>query len=377
MTIGSPARRILLLCAIVLVVAQTAPLIIDLVLALWREFGPGWCRQPLYRAPDGDASLVCVQIYRRPTLVRAVPLLLVLTAMAAACLPAVRWCLRPLRDLVGVIAAVGPQNLGHRLHPGPGRDELAVLGRTLDDMMDRIAVGYEAQRRFAADASHELRTPLAVQRTLIEISMTDDDLSGEQLRLLTAQLLATNERNERLIEGLLVLSESDRGLVTRTPLRLDEITAAVLDAHRTRAAEVAVTITSRLRPRVVLGEQVLLERLVTNLVQNALKYNRPGGTLDVRVGDDPALVVANTGDDVPPEEVGALFEPFRRRAAARVGQGGGAGLGLAIARSITQAHDGLITASSTGHDGLTVQVSLPGPNGRVPSAIPASVPRHG
>jgi signal transduction histidine kinase len=354
-SIGSPARRILLLCAILLLVAQAAPAVADQVRDLWREFGPGWCRLPAGRVPEG---FLCVQVFRRPSLpglgLRAV----VLTAMLAACYPAVRWCLRPLRDLVPVIGNVGPQNLGHRLRPGPGTDELAVLGRTIDDMMDRIATGYEAQRRFAADASHELRTPLAVQRTLIEVGMAGD-LTAEQLELLTEQLLATNQRNERLIEGLLVLSDSDRGLMTRTPLRLDQITAAVLDTHRKRAAEAGVTITSDLRPRTVLGEQVLLERLVTNLVQNALKYNRPDGTIDVRVGDDPALTIANTGDDVPSEEVPALFEPFRRRAGARIDHSGGAGLGLAIARSITQAHQGLITASSTGRDGLRVQVSFP------------------
>jgi len=191
-----------------------------------------------------------------------------------------------------------------------------------------------------------------------------DELTSEQLELLAEQLLATNERNERLIEGLLVLSESDRGLMTRTPQRLDRITAAVLDTQRKRAAETGVSITCNLQPRTVLGEYVLLERLVTNLVQNALKYNRPDGTIDVRVGDDPALIVANTGDDVPPEEVPALFEPFRRRTGARIDHSGGAGLGLAIARSITQAHEGLITASSTGHDGLRVQVSFPPGEGR-------------
>ncbi|MEU4425550.1 ATP-binding protein [Actinoplanes sp. NPDC024001] len=358
MSTGSPARRILLLCVILLVAGQLARPVAELVLALWYEFGPSWCQLQPGRAPDASASSLCVQIYRRPSIPVTITLLLVLAAMLAACYPAVRWCLRPLRDVVGVIANVGPQNLGFRLRPGPGRDELAVLGRTVDEMMDRIAVGYEAQRRFAADASHELRTPLAVQRTLIEVGMAEE-LNADQLDLLTAQLLATNERNERLIEGLLVLSESDRGLVARAPLRLDRITADVLAAHRARAADAGVTITSDLRPRVVLGEQILLERLVTNLVQNALKYNRPDGTIDVRVGDDPALVIVNTGDDVPPEEVGALFEPFRRRAAARIDHSGGAGLGLAIARSITQAHDGLITATSTGRDGLSVQVSLP------------------
>jgi signal transduction histidine kinase len=284
--------------------------------------------------------------------------MLVLSAFLAVCLPAVRWCLQPVRALVPVIATVGPQNLGHRLRPGAGRDELALLGRTIDAMMDRIAVGYEAQRRFAADASHELRTPLAVQRTLIEVGMAGAR-TEDQLALLTAQLLETNERNERLIEGLLVLAESDRGLLSRTPLRLDLITAEVLEAQRARAAEAGITITSTLRPRTVLGEQVLLERLVGNLVQNAVKYNRPAGTIDVQVGDEPALIIANTGDDVPSDAVAALFEPFRRLAGARIHQGGGAGLGLAIARSITRAHDGIIAASSTGHDGLRVQVSLP------------------
>ncbi|GLY93211.1 HAMP domain-containing sensor histidine kinase [Actinoplanes sp. NBRC 103695] len=355
MSARSPARRILLLCLAVLLAGQLAPTIADQALALWREFGPGWCEPAPGRVPDG---FLCVQLFRRPSIPGTLLTLLVLAPLLAACLPAVRWCLRPLRDVAAVIGDVGPQNLGHRLRPGPGADELAVLGRTIDDMMDRIATGYEAQRRFAADASHELRTPLAVQRTLIEVSMAGELTTG-QLELLAGQLLATNQRNERLIEGLLVLSESDRGLMTRTPLRLDLITAAVLDAHRKRAAEAGLTITSDLRPRSVLGEQVLLERLVTNLVQNAVKYNRADGTIDVRVGDDPALVVTNTGDDVPPEEVAALFEPFRRRTGTRIDHSGGAGLGLAIARSITQAHDGLITASSTGRDGMRVQVTLP------------------
>ena len=345
----------LLLCVLLIVAGQLAGIAAQLLVIFWHRYVPVSCG-----VPDPDTSYPCDLLFRYPSLVEASAVLIVLAGILAVCRPAVRWCLRPLRDLVAVIANVGPQNLGYRLRPGPGDDELAVLGRTVDEMMDRIAVGYEAQRRFAADASHELRTPLAVQRALIEVSMADD-LTTEQLELLTGQLLATNERNERLIEGLLVLSESDRGLMSRAPLRLDEITADVLSAHRARAADADVKITSSLAPRVVLGERVLLERLITNLVQNAVKYNRPGGTVDVRVGDDPALVVANTGDDVPPEEVTALFEPFRRRAATRIDHSGGAGLGLSIARSITRAHDGLITASSTGRDGLTVEVSFPAP----------------
>jgi signal transduction histidine kinase len=366
-TFRSPRWRILLLCALVALAALAIPLIAAVLLQIWREVGPSWCERPMLRAPDDTDSALCAQLFRRPSLVTVFTQGSVLLVVLAACWPAVRWCLQPLRDVVPVIANVGPQNLGHRLNPGAGSDELVVLGRTIDEMMDRIAVGYEAQRRFAADASHELRTPLAVQRTLIEVGMSRD-LGPEQLELLAAQLLDTNARNERLIEGLLVLSESDRGLVSRAPLRLDEITAAVLDAYAARATEAEVTITRTLRPRVVTGEQVLLERLVGNLVENALKYNRPGGTLDVEVGDDPALVVANTGDDIPPEQVAALFEPFRRRQSTRIDHSGGAGLGLTITRSITRAHDGVIAASSTGRDGLRVQISFPQPGTADPAA---------
>ncbi|AGL16757.1 HAMP domain-containing sensor histidine kinase [Actinoplanes sp. N902-109] len=353
----SPARRIFLVCALLLIAGSAAHPAADRLLRVWTEVGPSWCTVPAGRAPQ-DPSFVCAQLFRRPSIPSLLSLAVVLLILFGASWFLVRWCVRPVRELAPAIADVGPQNLGHRLRPGPGRDALAVLGRAIDEMMDRIAVGYEAQRRFAADASHELRTPLAVQRMLIEVGMART-LSDDQLALLTAQLLETNERNERLIEGLLVLSESDRGLLARTPLRLDHIVAAVLDKHESAAAEAGITITRRLRPRTVLGEQVLLERLAGNLIQNALKYNRPDGTIDVQVGDDPALAVTNTGDDIPPQDVPALFEPFRRRTAARIDHSGGAGLGLAIARSITRAHHGIIAASSTGHDGLHVQVSLP------------------
>ncbi|WP_433306818.1 sensor histidine kinase [Actinoplanes sp. CA-030573] len=350
MTDRSPARRMLLVCGLLLLAATFAPRLADELLYLWGELVPSPCRD--------STAYVCAQFFRHPSVVPILARAVVLLVILGVCVAAVQWCVAPLRELIPVIADIGPQNLGHRLRPARKRGELADLGRAIDDMMDRIAVGYDAQRRFAADASHELRTPLAVQRTLIEVGMARE-LNPDQIALLAAQLLETNQRNERLIEGLLVLSESDRGLVSRSPVRLDEVTAAVLEAHRARAEEAGVTITSTLAPRVVVGERVLLERLVTNLVQNAVKYNRKNGTIDVRVAGSPALVVVNTGDDVPPEDVTGLFEPFRRLAGSRIDHSGGAGLGLSIARSITRAHDGTIAAHSTGHDGLRVQVSFP------------------
>jgi signal transduction histidine kinase len=365
MTLRSPARRMLLICAVALIAGYLTSSIAGLLLAYLRQVTPTLCPTPIPfpDAPPGtpQPSFICRNVIQQPGLPYMVMSLFTVLALLAACYWAIRWGMRPVRDLVPAITSVGPQNLGHRIDPGPGRDELAALARTIDEMMDRIATGYEAQRRFAANASHELRTPLAVQRTLIEVGMAGP-LGPEQLQLLTAQLLETNVRNERLIEGLLVLSESDRGLVSRTPLRLDLVVETVVGVHQDAATRAGLTITSRLQPRVVLGEQVLLERLVTNLVQNAIKYNRPGGTIDVEVGQRPALVIVNTGDDVPPDAVAALFEPFRRLAGTRIDHSGGAGLGLAIARSITQAHNGTISAYSTGRDGLRFEISFPVPD---------------
>jgi signal transduction histidine kinase len=359
MTSRSPARRMLLVCALLLAAGYLAAPVAGRLVSWWTYLGPACLVPPAGSgAVTPDPSLLCRQLAVRPSIPYVATLAVVLLVLLAACYWPIRWALRPVRDLLPVIAEIGPQNLGHRLNPGRGRDEMAALARTIDDMMDRIATGYEAQRRFTANASHELRTPLAVQRAIIEIGMAQP-LTPDQFQLITTQLLETNERNERLIEGLLVLSESDRGLVSRTPLRLDHIVGSVLAEHRAAAGKAAVTITSRLEPRVVLGEQVLLERLATNLVQNAIKYNRPGGTVEVEVGAQPALIIANTGDDVPPEAVAGLFEPFRRLSGTRIDHSGGAGLGLAIARSITRAHDGTISAASSGHDGLRLEVSLP------------------
>jgi signal transduction histidine kinase len=353
-----------LVCAVALIAGCLTSSIAGQLLKLLRQVTPTLCPAPIPSPADPPGppqpSFVCRHVILQDGLPDAVMFLFTVLVLLAACHWAVRWGMRPVRDLIPAITHVGPQNLGHRINLGPGRDEFAALARAIDDMMDRIATGYEAQRRFAANASHELRTPLAVQRTLIEVGMAGP-LGPDQLQLLTAQLLETNVRNERLIEGLLVLSESDRGLVSRTPLRLDLVIDSVLEVHRDAATRAGLTVTSRLEPRVVLGEQVLLERLVTNLVQNAIRYNRPDGTIHVDVGQRPALVIANTGDDVPPDAVAALFEPFRRLAGTRIDHSGGAGLGLAIARSITQAHNGTISAYSTGRDGLRVEISFPVP----------------
>lgn len=268
------------------------------------------------------------------------------------------WALRPVKELSRTLERLGPQNLAERVQAPGTTDEVGRLGTSLNQLLDRVTESYESQRRFAANASHELRTPLATQRTLIEVSLSGQP-TPSQLDLLATQLLRTNQRNEHLIEGLLVLSESDRGLMSEAPQRLDRIAQAVIDAYQQLAAQADVTLSGNLSERVVPGEQVLLERLVTNLVQNAIKYNRPGGHVVVSVGRQPGLTVANTGYPVPAEAVTGLFEPFRRLNPDRMNHSGGAGLGLTIARSITQAHKGTIHAVPGADGGLVVSVNLP------------------
>jgi signal transduction histidine kinase len=269
-----------------------------------------------------------------------------------------RWVLRPVVTMAETVGRLGPTSLGLRLPVDGPRDETRLLAEAVNAMLDRVAAGYEAQRRFAANASHELRTPLATQRTLIEVSLADA-LTPEQLDLLSRQLLATNARNEALVEGLLVLAETERGLMSTSPQRLDLITAAVVETLRPAAKERGVELDARLDPVEIAGEAPLVERLITNLVQNAIKYNVDGGWARVEVRPSGTLTVSNSGPRVPPEQVAGLFEPFRRASGDRLDHGGGVGLGLTIARSIVAAHHGSIDAVSESDGGLRITVGLP------------------
>ena len=292
----------------------------------------------------------------------------VVIALAVLGLAAWAWwalaglALGPLSQTARTVRELGPQNLGQRIRMTGAADQHKELADAIDEVLDRLAAGYEGQRRFAANASHELRTPLAVQRLLTEVAL-DDPRTGPDLRRLGAQLLRTNERNERLIEGLLVLAEADRGLPGKVPVRLDELAGSVMDAHGELAGKSGVTLRRCLAQRLVAGDPVLLERLITNLVVNAITYNEPGGWVEIEVlsdtGSGPVLAVRNTGQSVPAEAVPWLFEPFRRLTADRTDHGGGSGLGLSIVRSITTAHGGTAMARPRDEGGLIVEIDLP------------------
>ena len=273
---------------------------------------------------------------------------------------AASWTLRPLSQTAHTVRRLGPHNLGQRIRLTSGPDPYKELADAIDDALDRLAAGYESQRRFAANASHELRTPLAVQRLLTEVALEAPD-AGQYLQRLGAQLLRTNKQSEHLIEGLLVLAESDRGLQGKVPARLDELAAEVLEAHQELAAKHQVTLRPKLSETTVPCDPVLIERLIANLVSNAVKYNEPGGWVEVEVTGGPVIVVRNSGEPVPAEAVPTLFEPFKRLGADRVRTAGrgGVGLGLAIVRSIVLAHQGTISAHPRSAGGLEIKVALP------------------
>ena len=285
-------------------------------------------------------------------------LLLGLGLMVVVTLLIARWVLRPVASITEIVRQLGPTSLGMRLRASGPRDETRMLADAIDAMLDRVAEGYEAQRRFAANASHELRTPLATQRALIEVSL-GSALSQDQLDLLSRQLIATNERSEALVEGLLALAETQRGVMSAQPQRLDAIAADAVELHRPTATKRGIRIDTELSPVKVPGELALLDRLADNLVQNAIKYNLPDGWVRVTVEHPGSLTVVNTGPPVPPEQIPSLFEAFRRAAGERLAFDGGVGLGLTIARSIVAAHDGAIDAQANPEGGLTVHVTLP------------------
>jgi signal transduction histidine kinase len=272
--------------------------------------------------------------------------------------------LAPLQSITATAHRLEAERLDQRINLDGPEDELKELADTFDGMLDRLAGAFDSQKRFVANASHELRTPLAVQRTLIEVAMGGPEATPE-LERLSRHLLDANERSERLIDGLLQLARSDRGLATRSPVRLDEIVNDEIESCAELAAVKDVEVKAFVRRWVVEGDPVLLAQLVANLLRNAIIHNAPGGYVDVRV--DGSLVVTNTGPVVPADAVPDLFEPFRRLRADRTGSTTGSGLGLSIVRSVVRAHTGSVRARPNGGGGLVVEVNLGETRVRQPS----------
>jgi signal transduction histidine kinase len=270
--------------------------------------------------------------------------------------------LRPVRTITAAAQAISATSLHERLALAGPDDEFKELAGTLNDLLARLEAAFTAQRHFVANASHELRTPLTLDRTLLQVTLRNPKATVQQWRATGQEVLESGQHQERLLEALLTLATSEAGIGSREPADLSEAAAAGLRAAGPETQRNRVEVKALLHPAPVLGDPSLIERLAANLLDNAVRHNTAGGTVQLTTGqrDDRAVIsVANTGPVIPPAEISRLFRPFERIAAPRASNGSGHGLGLSIVAAIADAHGAEVTAHARPEGGLRIRVSFP------------------
>jgi signal transduction histidine kinase len=268
--------------------------------------------------------------------------------------------LRPLQTMTDTVQHISARNVHERLAVTGPRDELKNLADTIDGLLGRLAAALDSHKRFVANAAHELRTPLTVQHALLEEIVIDPDATADSFRAQFEHLMVVSEQQARLLESLLVLATSERGPDRRESVELSVLAGDVLRAAEPAARRHGVAVAAEVRPARVTGDPALVERLVANLVDNALSYNVPDGRVEVVTGTDGErafLTVTNTGPPVPPERVDHLLSPFQRL--ERTADDGHHGLGLSIVQSIAAAHSADLTLRARPEGGLAIRVLFP------------------
>ena len=293
-----------------------------------------------------------------------------LAAMAVLSVGAGWWVagrmLRPVADITGTVRRISGERLSdHRVALEGPRDELKELADQFDAMLDRLDSAFRAQREFVANASHELRTPLAVMRAELDVTFDDPNATTEDMRASAEVIRRAIVRSEALSAALLTLERADAPRQRSERVDLAERARAVIDQQTERARVQGIELRSTLQPAVLRGDPVLIERMIENLVSNAIAYNQPpegqSGWVEVtsaREGDECVLRVSNTASDVDALTVDTLFERFRRLDTSRSRETGGHGLGLAIVRAVARHHGGDATAHPI-PGGLAFEVRLP------------------
>jgi signal transduction histidine kinase len=276
--------------------------------------------------------------------------------------------LRPVHQITTAARAAAERNLSARVALTGPRDEMRELADTFDHMLGRLQTMFDSQERFIANASHELRTPLSVMRATVDVVLAKPTPTHAELGSMANDIRDAVDNAEELVDALLTLARNERGLSVHDEVDLATVAEDVLDSveHRDRHSHTS------LHPAVTSGDPVLLERLVANLVDNAVRYNVPGGDVWVTtstVGGRPTVVVANSGPVVPPDAVADLFKPFHRLHDRSTGDG--FGLGLAIVASIATMHHGTVTAHPRPRGGLQIVLTMP------PSTAQSVQPRTG
>jgi signal transduction histidine kinase len=269
--------------------------------------------------------------------------------------------LGPVRVITETARRASEQHLGERLALTGARDELRELADTFDDMLERLDAAFATQRRFVANASHELRTPLTVMRTAIDVTLARPSPTARQLTDVAVRVRRSIDRAESMVEALLTLAVSDQGKLSTEFSDLATWAEDAIDAAAPEIERLNLKVDTELDPAETTGDPQLLERMIQNLVDNAVRHNEPGGWIRLRTGSSDAAVyveIANSGPFIPDDAVPSLFEPFRRME-ARTGVRDGVGLGLSIARSAATSHHATVTARSQPAGGLDISVVIP------------------
>jgi signal transduction histidine kinase len=270
--------------------------------------------------------------------------------------------LRPVRSITEAARQTSADRLSNRLALTGPRDEITELADTFDAMMERLQHAFDAQRRFVADASHELRTPLAIAATSIDVVLAKPDRRPEQLEAMAVDVRGALTRAERLVDSLLALTRSEHLDHAREPVDLAILVEDALDARRAGISAGQLTVSTELGEARMVGDPALLERMVGNLVDNAVRHNVDGGQVKVRTSASEAgveLTIVNTGVAIGEELLPQLLEPFHRLHGRARTADQGLGLGLTIATAASRAHRGKLSLSTVPAGGLEVRVALP------------------
>jgi signal transduction histidine kinase len=283
--------------------------------------------------------------------------------------------LAPVARMTALARRVSEERLGERLPLDGPDDELRELAATLNAMLDRLAEAFESQRRFVANASHELRSPLTVIRAEADVALANPDADVAELRAMGHGVVEAVERTEALLDSLLTLARTQGGQLGTDTVDLAETARAAARAAAPGARAGSLQLRVAAEPASVTGDRRLLERVVGNLVENAVRYNHPGGFVSVETsteGGRATLRVENTGPMLDPEVVRRLAQPFERLERGRDRQG--AGLGLSIVRTVAEAHGGSLSLAARPAGGVVAAVAIPAQAGRANQRSDSSAP---
>jgi signal transduction histidine kinase len=357
--------RLTVVFSLVFLLAGSAVLAVTLILVrnsmdytLNLAFGPPAMQRDAFDTQDASSKAIIMTSMLRNLLFKGgvtVAVVWVLATLAGWFLAG--RLLRPLNRITATAHRIAGRTLHRRIALEVAPSEVKSLADSFDSMLDRLDEAFAGQGRFIANAAHELKTPIALNRTLVEVAMARTD-SPPEVQALGENLLAVNQRHERLIDALLTLARADGAVTERRTVDLAVLAEYAIDSCLDKAT---VAIHQELSAAPIAGDPILLEQAIRNLVENGIRYNEPGGWVQVQTRSSAhhaEIQVSNTGAAIPAFEVPSLFEPFRRLT-ERVGSARGSGLGLSIVRAVAHAHRGDVIATPRAGGGLVVRIILP------------------